>query len=1515
MNSTYIEYIGWTLIHSTWLLLVIGQLFVFADALTRRASAKWRYRLSLCTMLLMATVPAAAMAYVVSTTKVATAVSPSQFEPVSVVVPEVSPSANLIAQVPETTTVSEAVDELNVLKAQESNAEQVIAQHQSESASWFVQVHTAIKSRLSEIVYAWLCGLALFGLRPVIGLRQMSRLRRSGRSQLPTWVEDLGVETAQRFRMRVVEMSASTLVQVPTVVGFLRPVILLPGSMITGLNAEQLRAVIAHELAHVKRMDTFVRVFQVALETVFFYHPMVWWVSRRMNEEREHCCDDLAIQVTEDRLSYSRMLLTVEELRGTTPSMAVAASGGSLLSRIQRIVGTKPEDAPTPKLLVTLLALLVVAAAAPLMETRETFAKESEQVDDEISEQTRILDQLRSLGVQFGNNHGHLVKELQVHNCAESACWPLIAQLETLESLKIWGTEFTAQEARHIEALKRLRSLEIANCRNVTPDVLKSIGKLKNLEELRVMFNVFSNDKEENLKRLGALTDDEASLLEDISGPERKKLHIAVSTIWMDRALPQLKGLKKLRTLELLNSFMSDVGLGHLHPLRKLESLQISGTTFSEKALQKFVPSHPQLRKLSRWNANDADLEILAELKHLEELDVWAGDVTDKGAASLAKMTKLKRLDINGHQMTDDGLKHLSALDNLERLMMRHLSGPATDDGIAAMQNELPPDCLIHYSFSKSKEPSSESLPDWAQFEEIPNWFTPDPYPEAGYSETKGDAWNWFRLVKFARVELGLSQQRADQFALLYDLAPDRFKGVTHLLNGKPFAISVLDEWRRHDVDPRMKASTRQLERLDQLLLQKKGREFFIGDEAPHAMALTPKQHQDLKDAVSRYQERIREFAPKETVHIRQAAYRRLWFDFHEILTPQQRERYRQLRGPLEKQDLSRPPKPKMEIPPARELTVLVGQLQGRVLAIVDADPPATLDDFDFDSVESKESTVVVVSAEKDVPAADIQRIIERLKEAGFEKFSLKAIKDGESAANQRGVVYEFGASWSAPSRQMSTIVDKLKQEGLPIQKVDIDQQQHLVKQFEIEGVPTFVLVIDGQEVDRVIGKVKEAELRRMMERISESSGQTHDEGVMQGIEVQEAVEETLDLPKQATIVIGRRDGEVLVVVNDQPAVELSGFGTKHLSGIVESHVVIYMETSITASDAKKLTKELESHGFSKYVLRAENKSDTFWEKHAPQREAAAGDNEESVIVLGRPRESNGNLLANEIFAVIDDQEPVILEQLSAENLDVAMDKLVVIQAEEKIPLKDMQRLIVVLEQKEIADIQVSLWREAVIPNHQAFPAAVNGPVDVFVGYFNEAPSNQLQVTVAGNTAPFSEYAKLLDKHVPSHREVLIRIQPSVPFEAIQQFIELTSEYEFKSVNLTGAYSLSSVMQPMPVKVGYLRIGSREVRTAPYVFCYQKSAKLKNSTQFFKDLFDQRVKNLGVRLAKRVPVVLKADDKISDELLHLARAYAIEAGFGIVRLDSSRANEDAATPLSSGLTSPVSKPAHIPSKR
>jgi hypothetical protein len=210
-------------------------------------------------------------------------------------------------------------------------------------------------------------GVAVLSLRVAGGLTMAHRLATRALEPVSDDLQRLAVGLAARLRVRtVVRVCQSASVAVPVMIGWLRPVIVLPPVALAALPLSQLEALLAHEFAHVRRHDYLVNLLQTAVETLCFYHPGVWWISAQVRREREHCCDDVAVGVC-DRLTYVTALSTLASFSSPAgPQFALAASGGSLRDRIRRLVDSPPHS-PSAKggWLAMLPILLLLSLVAP----------------------------------------------------------------------------------------------------------------------------------------------------------------------------------------------------------------------------------------------------------------------------------------------------------------------------------------------------------------------------------------------------------------------------------------------------------------------------------------------------------------------------------------------------------------------------------------------------------------------------------------------------------------------------------------------------------------------------------------------------------------------------------------------------------------------------------------------------------------------------------------------------------------------------------------------------------------------------------------------------------------------------------------------------------------------------------------------------------------------------------------------------------------------------------------------
>lgn len=255
-----------------------------------------------------------------------------------------------------------------------------------------------ISGALPELTLLWLIGVGILQARLVLRWSNAQRMRHRGVRPGPAVWQGVVDDLRNRLGVnRAVCLLESSIAEVPTVIGWLQPVVLVPAGVFTGLSPEQLRAVLAHELAHVRRHDYLVNLVQAVFESVLFYHPAVWWVSNRLRVEREYCCDDIAVRVEGDALEYANALSYLDELRGTAFQPALASTGGNLMDRIRRIVGLRALPAPRTggwlaPLVVTVAVVFtasVVTIARPVAES-QVSAREPDAMFREIADRDLV---------------------------------------------------------------------------------------------------------------------------------------------------------------------------------------------------------------------------------------------------------------------------------------------------------------------------------------------------------------------------------------------------------------------------------------------------------------------------------------------------------------------------------------------------------------------------------------------------------------------------------------------------------------------------------------------------------------------------------------------------------------------------------------------------------------------------------------------------------------------------------------------------------------------------------------------------------------------------------------------------------------------------------------------------------------------------------------------------------------------------------------------------------------------
>jgi beta-lactamase regulating signal transducer with metallopeptidase domain len=224
------------------------------------------------------------------------------------------------------------------------------------------QTLTAASPQLALI---WMFGVLAMSLRLVAGVSAGRMLIRTAVQCAPQAYLDLldGLRTNLKIKTPV-RLLVSRRIDVPAVVGWLRPVVLFPAGLCLRIPVEQVEAVLAHELFHIRRQDYIMNMVQSGVETLLFYHPAMWWVSGIIRREREHLCDDQAIAACGDAVSYARTLILIERFRASAfAPLSVSAAGSDLLARVRRIVEPRRSLSPL-ELLPSLLAITVLIVGA-----------------------------------------------------------------------------------------------------------------------------------------------------------------------------------------------------------------------------------------------------------------------------------------------------------------------------------------------------------------------------------------------------------------------------------------------------------------------------------------------------------------------------------------------------------------------------------------------------------------------------------------------------------------------------------------------------------------------------------------------------------------------------------------------------------------------------------------------------------------------------------------------------------------------------------------------------------------------------------------------------------------------------------------------------------------------------------------------------------------------------------------------------------------------------------------------
>jgi len=302
--------LGWTLVHSVWQGTLIAIISVAGFTVLNKRSASLRYNFGIVLLSLQLVTSIVTFFYYQLTL----------------------PVKNL------------AINNLNSLSTPVRNIP-LNWQKVDYNLSMATKIQIWLNMHIYELVICWLIGAAFLMLRFAAGWIYTERLRSSARIVMDKeWRVRFGVLTAKLNISQSVEFRQTAKILTPMVIGAFKPVVLIPFGFLTGFPTSQIEAILAHELAHIRRNDYLVNMLQSFVEVIFFFHPALWWISEKVRAEREHCCDDIALSVCNDKMSLAKALVKVAEWQSAPHlAMAFASKKPLLLNRISRVLGIDPK--------------------------------------------------------------------------------------------------------------------------------------------------------------------------------------------------------------------------------------------------------------------------------------------------------------------------------------------------------------------------------------------------------------------------------------------------------------------------------------------------------------------------------------------------------------------------------------------------------------------------------------------------------------------------------------------------------------------------------------------------------------------------------------------------------------------------------------------------------------------------------------------------------------------------------------------------------------------------------------------------------------------------------------------------------------------------------------------------------------------------------------------------------------------------------------------------------------------
>ncbi len=486
--------LGWTLIHTLWQAGLIAFVLFAATWLARNQKAQVKYALSVFAFSAISIWAASTFYFLVSH-------------------PEIN-----------TAGIGELRKKGQLLVA--DNLQGVVSS--SFGKNNFQELLLVFEQQMPQIVLIWLIGAILFAVRLLGGFYLLERMKRRAVVVEDCW-NKLLVDIKSKLNIsRKVLLNYSTDVASPAVMGLVRPVVLVPIGFFSGLTSKQVEAVLAHELAHIKRHDFAVNLVQSVMEVILFFNPFVWWISYEIKRERENCCDDIAVSVSKDSKEYAEALLHLGGRPNLAGDVALGILGGKhhLKSRVRRLFGEATNHSGTPKFIVAGFFVVLTSSFYFYSDSRKIPTGDLRELSNlnsgiflpgvrqpkalptlripmkEFEEKSNILDTPR---VTTASELRKAIKEIELRERKE--------RLSTLQKINYMHLEMLELQFKEVKRLRVGLSLEELQAElqaiaalqenfNITNSVLveNDENALQTLEEMQMVFRQRLMELEEAVK-------------------------------------------------------------------------------------------------------------------------------------------------------------------------------------------------------------------------------------------------------------------------------------------------------------------------------------------------------------------------------------------------------------------------------------------------------------------------------------------------------------------------------------------------------------------------------------------------------------------------------------------------------------------------------------------------------------------------------------------------------------------------------------------------------------------------------------------------------------------------------------------------------------------------------------------------------------------------------------------------------------------------------------------------------